>query len=178
MLESYWYEDTHIYGGTFDHRPLYRPYWSFMRDVPLSNGRYVDAAAVTSTTDLRAWGQRDASSGRAHLWLSNARHTWKNVVDGVSIPPVSGTIRVGGYRAGQAVTVEWWDTEETDPAAEVLRAERLHAGPDGFVTLAVDALATDVAVKLWPRGSARRRADPAHRTPGYLLNGRAGPRPR
>jgi hypothetical protein len=96
-------------------------------------------------------------------------------VDGVSIPPVTGTVRVGGLRAGQAVTVEWWDTLETDPAAQIIRTEQLQAAADGVLTLSVDALATDVAVKLWPR---LRHGDPAPITRGYLLNGRAGTRRR
>lgn len=39
-----------------------KAYQNFMADIPLSNGNYQDAKAVTSNRNLRAWGQKDLIS--------------------------------------------------------------------------------------------------------------------
>jgi len=137
---------------------MFAAYERFMEGEPLSNGNYVeigtDLAAgeqITLTNlvgDLRAWGVRDGSSGKALLWIDNAHHTWKNVVDGVAISPVSATITIPGFRAGRRYTVQWWDPYASDPAEQMLGTESLVAQPDGSIVLAVNDLATDLAVKV------------------------------
>lgn len=58
-----------------------RPYATFLEDIPLNNGHYINAYAVTTSPNLRAWGQKDLVNNRAHLWIDNAPYTWKAVVD-------------------------------------------------------------------------------------------------
>jgi hypothetical protein len=57
-----------------------------------------------------AWGKWGSSNQRAHLWIANKNHTWKSVLDGVSVPPVSGTIMLGGFHPNTLYKVEWWNT--------------------------------------------------------------------
>lgn len=58
-----------------------KPYWNFMSDIPINNGKYVDAEATASVSTLRAWGQKDLTNNQAHLWIDNAPYTWKALVD-------------------------------------------------------------------------------------------------
>ena len=154
MLESYWHENTHIYrknnNGTyqFDHRVHYGTYYRFIQNVPLSNGQYQDAQATASDANLRVWGQKDLSHGSAHLWIQNKQHTWKNVVDGVAIPAIASTVTIAGFQSGTSYVVEWWDTYQIDPSRQVIGTETIAAAADGTLTLPVNNLTTDVAVKI------------------------------
>ncbi len=152
MMESYWWSDLHIANprGDFDYRYLYRSYYDFIRQVPLSNGHYQAADAQSSNTNLRAWGQKDLVNGRAHLWVQNSQHTWKNVLDGVTITAVSGTITLNGFAADQTYRVQWWDTHQPDPAQQILREETLMATANGRLQLQISNLATDIALQITP----------------------------
>ncbi len=59
----------------------FRAFQDFLSGIPLSNGNYKDAEATTTAPALRAWGQKDLTANRAHLWIDNAPYTWKAVVD-------------------------------------------------------------------------------------------------
>ena len=65
-----------------------KPYYEFMRSIPINNGHYEDVASVVSVPALRAWGQKDLTANRAHLWIDNARYTWKAVLDH-NYPPLA-----------------------------------------------------------------------------------------
>jgi uncharacterized repeat protein (TIGR01451 family) len=138
MYDLYWYTDN-----IWDHNlhRHFKPFRDFMDGVPLNNGHYEDVAAQTSHPDLRAWGQKDAVNGRAHLWIQNENHTWKNVVDGVSVPALTGNITIPGLPPGLYV-VEWWDTY----TGMVIESEMVQAAPDLVLTLPAP-LGSDVAVK-------------------------------
>ena len=98
---------------------------------------------------LRAWGVRDSVSQRALLWIDNAQHTWKNVVDGVSIQPASATLTLPGLQAGGSYTVVWWNPYASDLAEMITRSESIVAEPDGTIELFVNDLARDVALKVF-----------------------------
>lgn len=102
-----WWDPSNIQRHNLYHH--YKAFRDFMDGIPLTNGYYQDAEATTSHPDLRAWGQKDVTHGRAHLWVQNKRHTWRNVVDGVSVGPINGTVTIPGLQPGP-YTVEWWDT--------------------------------------------------------------------
>ncbi len=139
----------HIYRqDSHDHRPVYRTYFNFIKDIPLNNGHYQDAEATSSQTDLRVWGQKDLVNGQAHLWIQNKKHTWKNVLDGAPIPPVSGTVMLPGLEPGQSYLVEWWDTYQADPSLQIIRTETMDASSDGSIEIPVEELDTDIAVKI------------------------------
>jgi hypothetical protein len=108
----------------------------------VNNGNYADAQATASDTRLRVAGQKDALNGKAHLWIDNSAHTWKNVVDGVAIAPLSGTVTIPGMPAG-TYNVSWYDPYS---------GTATNSGPvtanAGAITLNVSGLAKDTAVKL------------------------------
>jgi len=144
MIESYWYATEHIYTGNFDHRDQYGNYYDFIKDVPLNNGNYQDAQAQVSNGSLRAWGQKDLVNESAHLWIQNKNHTWKNVVDGISIPEVSGEVTISGFAPGKQYTLEWWDTH----TGSVSKTEPVTTDGDGNVQLQISNLQDDLAVKI------------------------------
>ncbi len=105
LYEIYWWNQV-LLTGNF----LYgKAYQNFMAGIPLSNGNYVEAAAAVSNPQLRVMGQKDLVNNRAHLWIDNVKCTWYNIVSGVNIPPVNGTLTLSGLKTG-TYTVEWWDT--------------------------------------------------------------------
>ncbi len=137
----YWYTDN-----IFSYRlhGLYGNWNRFMSGIPLSNGRYRDAEARASHSDLRVLGQKDTAGGRAHLWIDNRRHTWRAVVDGAAVPAVSGTVTVAMGAANASYTATWYNTSTGQP----VRTETAQADASGDVTLTVNGLTTDTAVRL------------------------------
>jgi hypothetical protein len=156
MIESYWYESYHIYNRQpngaylFDHRPQFEPYFNFIRNIPLNNGFYQDAQARVSSQRLRVLGQKDLVNGRAHLWIQNSDHTWKNVVDRVPVPEASGTIQISGFEAGKTYRIQWWDPYDLEPGRGLMRTDQFTVQPDQTITLSVEGLSTDLAVLIVP----------------------------
>ena len=147
LIESYWYEKDHIYGRPSDRvdlRPVFRGFYQFMKDIPLNNGSYRDAAATASDARIRAWGQKDLSGGRAHLWIQNTGHTWKAAVDKLPITPVSATISMSGFSPGANYPVEWWDPYSGVPTG----SGSLTADSRGNLSLGITGLVTDKAVRI------------------------------
>ncbi len=140
MYDLYWWTDNIRNHDLYHH---YGPYRDFVDDVPLSNGNYRDAEATTSHPDLRAWGQKDGVYRRAHLWVQNRNHTWRNVVDGVTIPALSGQITIPGMTPGSYL-VEWWDTY----TGVIVKTEVVEANSEGLVLSLPTPLDDDIAVKV------------------------------
>lgn len=158
LIESYFYDYEHLYlrrDGRFvyDYRYQFGTYAEFIRTIPLNNGNYVDAQASPSDLRLRAWGQKDLQNGRAHLWIQNTGHTWRNVVAQAAILPISGAVEMRGFQPGGQYIAEWWDPYQTDRTRQITRSETLIASGDGALTLRVERLATDLAVKIQPARS-------------------------
>ncbi len=133
-----------------DHRPMFKAYYNFIQDIPLNNGYYQDAAASSSSPDLRVWGQKDVVNGRAHLWLQNRQHTWANRVNDVPPDAISDTISLPGFVPGRAYTLERWDTTEPDPERQIFATETVTAQANGSLDFAVENLTADIAVKVFP----------------------------
>lgn len=153
LIESYWWVEPHILYRrqnevVYDHRSQFGNYYRFIKDLPLNNGFYRDAAASTSNTRVLAIGQKDLQNRRAHLWIRNADHTWNKVIEGAAIEPVSGSIRIAGFQPGEAYRVEWWDTWAV--SEPVRRSESIYADVDGNIHMVVSNLLTDLAVKIEP----------------------------
>ncbi len=163
LIESYWYENYHIYkqiaDGTylFDHRYHYRVYASFFKNIPLNLGNYQDAKAAVSDVRIRAWGQTDPVSQRAHLWIQNKDHTWEKVVDSEEISPISGWVTVDGFEPGRSYILEWWDTYQPDPLRQVTARQTVLAQQDGSIAILVDQLVSDLAIKIFPDLSLAER---------------------
>ena len=160
LIESYWYEKGHIYSTRpngdiiFDHRPQFRSLYNFLKDLALNNGNYQDARASATNSHLRVLGQKDLANGRAHLWILNANHTWKNVVDGVPVAAISAAIRIEGFQPGQQYTLQWWDTDQPDPARQILSLENITAASDGSLSFQVNNLRADIAVQIAPESQS------------------------
>jgi hypothetical protein len=156
MIESYWYESQHIYNqdgrDVFDSdlRPVYRAYYNFASRLPLNNGKYRDAAATSSNTGIVAWGQKDLTNGRAHLWVWNTQYTWRNVVNGKILPALSAQITLKGFQPGRAYTFQWWSTTQTDVNLQVISSGTVTARSDGSIVLSVSNLRKDIALQLFP----------------------------
>jgi hypothetical protein len=150
MYEQYWYAKEHIEQAnqSNDLRYHYKAFKNFIEDISLNKGHYQDAQVTISGNGLRAWGQKDLTRGCAHLWIQNSNHTWKNVVDGVQISAVSGTVSLSGFKPNQSYMVEWWNPYQTDKTRQVTHTGTAIAGADGVISLSVNSLSTDVAIKV------------------------------
>lgn len=133
---------------------IFSAYERFMQNEPVNNLSFQEIGTDLTGTEqitltpladpLRAWGVRDANSGKVLLWIDNAGHTWKNVVDAVPISPVKGELIIRGLPKG-IYTAEWWDTK----AGTITKIEH-HAyavGSTGNLSFAISNLKTDLAVK-------------------------------
>ncbi|MHB9036654.1 MAG: hypothetical protein ACYC64_08295 [Armatimonadota bacterium] len=139
LIEIYWFPKLlKARGYTFGN-----VYQDFVKDIPLSRGGYRDAVAQSTSPKLRVIGQKDLTNNRAHLWIDNAPYTWKNVVDGVSVPAVSGTVTVSGFKDG-TYNVEWWDTS----TGLITRTDEVPCS-GGNIALNVQNLQSDVACKIY-----------------------------
>jgi hypothetical protein len=142
LYEIYWWSD-HLAGLDFDHRQEYQRYRTFLRDIPLSGGGFVDWGGEVSDPWLRVVGQRHPGRGTAHLWVQNRRHTWKSVIDGSPIPPTSGNVTLRGFEAG-VYRLEWFDTWTGHVSFDnVVRVEA-----EGRILIPIRQLVADVAVKI------------------------------
>jgi hypothetical protein len=139
---------------------MFAAYERYMAGEDVANGRYVEIGTdlvgdggitlSSAVGDLRVWGVRDSNAGKALLWVDNADHTWKNVVDGAMVSPASAVIHVPGFGANGVYLVEWWDPYADDPEDQVTNVTTVVAQSDGSIALVVDGLATDVALKIRP----------------------------
>jgi len=139
----YWYTDN-IFDQSL--HGIYGTWNRFMAGIPLTNGRYEDVAASTSDPDLRVFGQKDTQDGRAHLWIDNRGHTWRAVVDGTTVDPVSGSVSIPMQSPSVSYVVTWYDTYAGEPSS----TETISADGEGVLTLTITNLSTDIAVKIAP----------------------------
>jgi hypothetical protein len=158
LYEIYWYAVPHVYDpGRYDHRAVSVPLHNFLAGVPLNNGHYRDLGAEVSAVNLRVVGQKDVVNGRAHLWVQNMAHNWKNVVDGASVTPVSASVVIGGFPPNRTYTLEWWDTYRADE--QVFSTVLVSSGSDGTLTVPVENLVADAALKIAPAAAPRAATD-------------------
>jgi hypothetical protein len=140
LIENYWYARDHIYKN-MDLRYQFKNYYNFINDIPLNNGKYVDASAIVSNPKLRAWGQKDLTNQRVHLWIANTKHVWTNPT---AITPITGTVSITGLSADTDYDIEWWNTY----TGQVTSTEVGQTNSNGRLNLPISSLATDIAVKI------------------------------
>ncbi len=151
------YEEGQFPNSEYDLFEMFSAYEKFIQGEPFSNGLYEEIGTdlendqqillSESTGNLRAWGSRDNVNGRALLWIDNANHTWKNVVDGAAIPTASATLAIQGLPQG-TYTAEWWDTRSGRVTSVVTAAHTV--GSAGGLSFSIVDLETDLAVKFIP----------------------------
>jgi hypothetical protein len=145
LYELYWWR-SHIWSTRHDARGAYRLIGTFLSDLDLNEGGYTDWQGTSRNPALRVVGQKNVTASRMHLWIQNTQHTWKRVVDDVPIEPVSGEIVVNGFEPRARFSVEWWDTYASTKT--ILMLEEVVADDSGTVTIQVDTLHKDVALKM------------------------------
>jgi hypothetical protein len=160
MYDLFWWATETIPTSLYSNYLTFR---NFMDGIPLDNGQYRDAQATASDPNLRAWGQRDDSNGRMHLWIQNRLHTWKRVINGPAIPAIGGTITLPNAADG-AYQVEWWDTYQT--SNPVFLTQQVSASGGSLVLSLPSALSSDVAVKIQRQGGAGATPTPTPITGG------------
>lgn len=149
MMESYWYTggvDGQIFNSVagYDHRPVFKRYFDFIKNIPLNNGNYYGITPINLHPGLRALGQFDGVNARAHVWVQNLQHTWKNVVDGVSIAPVSGTLILTDLPPNTNLRVERWNTY----SGTVENFSHIQTNQSGNLEIPINNLTSDVAYKI------------------------------
>lgn len=141
IIDMYWWRDNITKNNLYKYSKSYQ---AFMTGIQLDNGNYTDAKTMSSNLKLRAWGQKDLVANKAHLWIDNIDSNWKNVVDGKTISPASGTITVTGFKAG-AYKAEWWDTT----TGTVTRIDDISC-VNSSIILPINSLQSDLACKICP----------------------------
>jgi hypothetical protein len=164
MTELYWWESNIKNQPGPDGQPglyeIYGNFYDFIGGIPLNNGHYQDATAAVGNPDLRVVGQKDLMHQRAHLWIQNRQHTWRNVIDAVPTSAAAGSLTLSGFRGGHLYAVRWWDTYSVNGSQRVADTETVTAQLNGDIVLTISSLVSDTAVELWelppsyPNGNA------------------------
>jgi hypothetical protein len=141
----YWWNEQ-IFAKSL--HPIFGSWNRFMAGIPLTNGAYVNIEGVTSQPDLRVSGQKDLRAGSAYAWIDNQHDSWRAVVDGQSIPAVSGTVSIAMQAPGATYSVTWYDTTTGQPS----KTETHAADAAGTLALNISNLQTDIAVKITRTG--------------------------
>jgi hypothetical protein len=144
LYELYWWT-SHIWSPERDLRKTYKLLSLFLSGLNLNKGGYADWGGTVSNSSVRVVGQKNTASGFLHLWIQNRDHTWKNVVDGKPISPVSGEISVPGFAANKIFTLEFWDTYAEEKS--ILASQQATTDSQGNLRIMVQSLEKDVALR-------------------------------
>ncbi len=153
LAELYWWmENINTQPGP-DGQPglfeIYGYFNQFINNIPLNNGHYIDAQAAITGTNLRITGQKDLSNNRAHLWVQNTNHSWKNVVDHISnLSGLSGSVTLSGFTPDLPLHVEWHAF--TTKGLPAISHSTVTTDDQGKIVLALpsDPQITDVGIKI------------------------------
>ncbi len=153
LTELYWWDENRENEPGPDGQPglyeVYKYFSDFIHNIPLNNGNYVDVRATLSDPDLRVVGQKDPVNNRADLWVQNMKHTWKNVVDGLTdISGLSGNVTVDGFNPNTTLSVELH--EFTDQGLPSIVKSSVQTDGNGTVVIPLpsDQQITDVGIKI------------------------------
>jgi hypothetical protein len=155
LIEEYWWT-TNLNGqpgpdGDPGLHEIFGYFTDFMQGIPLSNGHYRNVEAETSNRNLILFGQKDTFHNRAHLWIKNPNHNWRNVVDNVpGITGLSGTLTLNGFGPNLNFTVTWY--EFTTQGLPTIRSSSTSSNSNGEIILALptDQQISDVGIKISP----------------------------
>jgi hypothetical protein len=141
------------WGQYVDPKNLYvhfRSLASFVQNIPFTSAGLVPVQIDSTPENLRMLGLRGRDL--SIFWLQNRAHTWWNVINRTSFPPVEATeVAIPGFAPGR-YRVEYWDTYE----GRLIRSTGTLA-IDGTLKLAVPRLETDIAVKIFGEGAGAQR---------------------
>lgn len=123
----------------------YRVFHHFMKNIPITEGQYQQAIATSTNTNIRVWGQMQASGNAAHIWIQNRNHTWRNVLTNGLPSPESATITLSGLAPGAHVLSEW-DPWGQDTVAKAV--DTVWVNESGMLQVAVNGLIRDIAYQV------------------------------
>jgi hypothetical protein len=175
MYDLYWWVDQHMQPSGNDNRIQFKPFYNFIKTIPLNKGNYWAIGAVVDNSNLRVLGQKDGyavdtqafgTSHNAYFWVQNKNHTWRNVLCASGILPASyqaqyecgrpgtqlsnesGTITITGFESDKTYDLETWDTWDTQSADGSYTTSTIKANSKGDIVLTVNNLNKDVAYKI------------------------------
>ncbi|MBP1465345.1 PKD domain-containing protein [Candidatus Chloroploca sp. M-50] len=169
---GYWFSE---HFNVIDAQAHAVPFAAFVATLDVQRGGYGDAEARLSNSQLRAYGQRNVARGKAHLWVQNRLHTWRNVMGGagaVAITPQSGTLSLT-LQPNRRYEVAWWDSY----AGTVLRRELVTSTANGEITLTITNLASDLALTIEPETPDPEPSATPTTTPGPSATATTTPSP-
>ncbi len=118
----------------------------FVHALDINKGGYIDLNPHIDNPNIRAYGQKNLTTGNAHLWIQNKYHTWRNAMgvdNPIPIAPESGALTIQ-MQADTPYTVEWWDTW----AGAITKTDTVRSDSSGRIVLMLTDLESDLAVKL------------------------------
>ncbi len=153
MIEEYWWtRNINMQPGP-DGIPglhdVFGYFSAFIEDIPLNNGVYQDVNGVVSNPRMQVVGQKDVVNNRAHLWVKNQDHTWRNVVDGVpGISGLSGTVTIEGFSPNTTFSVDWHLF--TTIGLPIISSSTVTTNSNGIILLSLpnDPQITDVGIRI------------------------------
>ncbi len=150
LQELYWYNDEmrahDLYG-------IFGRYRDFLDGVDFNAGGWRAVELSQPDERLRVVGQFKPDQNRAVLWIDNAAHTWRAVVNGQPPAAVTTSVSLSGFTPGSTLRVQWWDLcsgQAPTCRIGIQREQRLQVDGTGSIALDVGGLASDVGVKIDP----------------------------
>ena len=137
---DYWYSDHLRY---INREEISKPFAKFVSNLDVNKGGYVNLQASVSNSKLRVLGQKNLYLNKAYGWIQNTDYTWYNAYRNYYTYQ-SGQVRIK-LNPNYDYLIEWWDTYTGVTSTQTQRSDY-----QGYVTLNVNNLKTDVAFKIYP----------------------------
>jgi hypothetical protein len=124
-----------------------KAFLQFVQDLDLNRGGYADASPEIDNGNIAAVGQKNLSSDKAHLWIHNQHHTWRNLlgVDGGQLPAGQSAQILLRMNPNIQYQIQWWDTV----TGNVTHTSAVTADSAGLMEIKISDLKSDVAVKIF-----------------------------
>jgi hypothetical protein len=135
---GYWYSE-HL--DQINQIEIAKPFWDFVKGLDLNKGGYVTLGSSSTNNNLRVFGQKNLSKNKAHIWVQNATHTWKKVMDNTTSAQ-SGTVSVT-LNPTTNYSIETWNTYAGTTTTQTMQSDST-----GKLTLQITNLADDTAFKI------------------------------
>ncbi|MCX5662817.1 MAG: hypothetical protein NTW19_24305 [Planctomycetota bacterium] len=114
-------------------------------DGVFHTGHYILQAGQDRKTLADAQAVRAGAA--AYLWVRHVEHQWVSYLQKRELPPLAGLrAKLPGWKPGQRLSVEWWDTV----AGRVTQTAAVAADAKGVATMDVPTFQNDVAAKVRP----------------------------
>jgi len=140
---NYWWME---HFAKINEEQIARPFWLFVRDLDLNKGGYSNIGAAVENGNLNVIGQKNIGAGKAHAWIQNKMHTWRNTM-GIDGPSGVGSINCGftfQMAPNTDYVVQWYDTK----TGNVTSTQNVRSDGSGNIRLTVSNLSADTAIKV------------------------------